>query len=476
VLARCQTVPWEEAVTSKLKGLALLAVVGAGALLPLYGDPRTTGVSHAEWARMILRSLDLIDSGILTDQASQVFATLSWKNSLSYRADRYAKAAGVEVDSGAGAPWVRATAGVGTLAYPVAVTRGGDYRLRLRLAGESTAPAEADIAPAGQDKPLKAFAVAPSAGPAWVDAGQLHLDPGAYTASVLLPPGTALEYVELAPPCLNPIEPFSGWQARAITTSEDLAVTTVKALDLEHELPPSEPKIEVTGAQMVPERALPIPATAGTGPEGQWLKAGPEGVRAVVLVNLPQPGLYTLSVFGRSGNGQSWVADACRKAVLCPEPEAAGAARWRPVMTGRFTSGPHAFGVSLASGAVIERVRVERRKETAEDYVATLRRLGLDPGPEGPVSRDVAVDAMNLIQGRRRLSLESGPFCGDIEVPGVVVAGAGTPGSGTGPGSGAGGPGGPGVKPSGPGNPGTPQPPIAPPVVPPQQVASPDQP
>jgi hypothetical protein len=464
-------------VTNKLKGLALVTVVGVGALLPLYGDPRSTSVSHPEWARMILRSLDLIDSGVVTDQASQIFAVLSWKNSLSYRADRYAKATGVEADRAAGAPWVRSEAGVGTLAYPVAVTRGGDYRLRLRLAGPTDTPAEADVAVRGEDKPLKTFSVAPSTSPGWVDAGRVHLDPGAYTASVLLPPGTALQYVELAPPCLNPIEPLSGWQARAVTTNADLAVTALKALDLENELPPIEPRMELTGSQLVAEQAHPVPAAAGTGPESQWLKAGPDGVRAVALANLPEPGLYSLSVFGRAGSGQSWTADACRKAVVCPEPEAAGAARWRPVMTGRFTAGPHAFAVSLARDAVIERVRLERHRETAEDYVATLRRLGLDPGPDGPVSRDIAVDAMDFIRSKRGLQLGSNPFCGDVAVKGVLVAGAGTPGSST-PGGPEGGGG--GTSPSGPsgppGNTGNPPPPLSPPVVPPQEVASPIRP
>ncbi len=47
----------------------------------------------------------------------------------------------------------------------------------------------------------------------WVDAGSLHLDPGAYEATVLLPEGSQLEFVELAPPCLHPIEPRGGWKA-----------------------------------------------------------------------------------------------------------------------------------------------------------------------------------------------------------------------------------------------------------------------
>jgi hypothetical protein len=255
-------------------------------------------------------------------------------------------------------------------------------------------------------------------------------------------------------------------------------VTTLKALDLENELPPSEPRVELSGSQLVPERAVPVRAAAGSGPESEWLKAGPEGLRAVMLVNLTQPGLYSLSVFGRSGGGQSWMADACRKAVMCPEPEVAGAARWRPVMTGRFTAGPHAFTVSLAHDAVIERVRLERRKDAAEDYVATLRRLGLDPGAEGPVSRSTAVDAMEFIHGKRGLQISSSPFCGDIEVKGELVAAAGAPGAGTpgGPGGPGGGPGGNGGTPSGPGStPGDPQSPLSPPVVPPLDVASPVQ-
>jgi hypothetical protein len=54
----------------------------------------------------------------------------------------------------------------------------------------------------------------------WIDAGATHLDPGAYTASVLLPRGTTLEHVEVAPPCVMPIEPPGGWKAPAVLLSE----------------------------------------------------------------------------------------------------------------------------------------------------------------------------------------------------------------------------------------------------------------
>ena len=122
-------------------GLGLTAgAVTALALLPLYGDPRPSPVTHPEWARMILRAMDLLDNVPLVERASQVFSTLSWKNSLSYRADRYLKGAGVTVMGDEPARRVEATAEVGEVSYPVAVARGGDYRVRLFLAGSRFAP------------------------------------------------------------------------------------------------------------------------------------------------------------------------------------------------------------------------------------------------------------------------------------------------------------------------------------------------
>ena len=50
----------------------------------------------------------------------------------------------------------------------------------------------------------------------------------------------------------------------------------------------------------------------------------------------------------------------------------------------------------------MQRIRVERKKNAAADYLAAARRLGLDLGAEGPITREKAVEAMRFIQGRRR--------------------------------------------------------------------------
>ena len=252
----------------------------------------------------------------------------------------------------------------------------------------------------GEDKPEKVMTVPGGRESAWADAGNVHLDPGAYSATVLLPKGSTLEYVELAPPCLNPIEPVGGWKATALATTGDVAVSVLKALDLEHELPPSDTAIEVDAENIRPEGAMALEASHGPVPglAGVWLRAGPKGVDASVFLDLPESGLYAVSVFGATGGGMRFTADACRKSVLCPEPAAEQGARWRQVFSGQFAASRHFLTLNLGRGAAVQRIRVERKKEAVVDYIATVRRLGLDLGEEGPISRGKAVEAMRFIR------------------------------------------------------------------------------
>ena len=439
------------------KSLGGMALVASAALLPLYGDARPSPVSHPEWARMILRALDLLEPGAgVAEQASQVFSTLSGKGSRSFRADLYAKGAGVDVFTGDdGARRVRASEPVGSVTYPLAVARGGDYRMRLRLAGAGET--EAEVLPLGKETPIQTFRVVPAAAPAWVDAGSTHLDPGAYSAAVLMPRGSVLEFVEFAPPCVRPIEPRGGWQPTAVATTDEVALTALQAVDLESELPPAAMPIEWRGTDMRVEESSPILMTAAAGLEEGTFRAGTRGGKAVLVADLPEAGFYTLSVYGLTAGGESWLLDACRKSVLCPVQDESP--RWRVVLSGDFASGPHSFAVTLGPGSTVGRLRLERKKDAAADYVATVRRLGLDLGTPGPITREKATEARKFIAGRR--ALDPAASCGDVVLPGgtLVASIQSVPLDGTGS---------PALPPgTGQGNP------VNPPVVPPQEIASP---
>jgi len=449
----------------RVRSAALVTLVVAAGLAPLYGDARVTPVTHPLWARMLLRSLEMPEALRMSQQASQVFSILSGRDSLALPADRYSSAEGVTPNESGG---LTATGDVAELVYPLAVVAGGDYHLRLRVLGSPGDPVSAEFAPMGETAALEAFTVAPTPVASWVTAGSAHLDPGAYTASVLLPRGATFEYLEVSPPCLNPIEPPSGWRPSAVTSDTDLAVTMLKAIDGESELPPADLPIELTGTSFRVAGAERERTGAGDEPdlESRWLRAPGEGLNAEALVEVPESGLYTLHVFGVWTAGQSWLLDGCRKAVRCPEES--GDAAWRPVMSQQFQAGQHRLSVALPGGSAVERVRLVRRKQGPEDYVATVKNMGFDTGPPGPISRDRAVSAMRFLQQRHG---QLGRQCGDVAagLSSIATDLAQSPGAAAG--APAAPPGGPQVPPP------VPTPGIGdPPVVEPQPPSSPIQP
>lgn len=449
---------------------ALGAVAGlvAVALVPLYGDPRQAPVTHAEWARLLVRGLELEDMLETTATASQVFAALSWKTSLSFPAPDHVRATGAFTQG----ERVVTREEPGEVAYPLGIVRGGDYRVRLRVQGDPAQAVTVEVARLGEIGSESVFTVIPAAVPSWIDAGAAHLDPGSYQISVLLPPNAELAFVEVQPPCLSPVEPKGGWQATAITTADDVAVTVLQALGREELLPPADLPVEVDGARFhdVAAEVTPVALETG-GVEGTWLRAARGGTEAVALVELDEPGLYTVSAFGEGGSGQRWFANSCNKTVVCPDTAAVGGGpEWRTLLTSRFARGKHFVSVTLAEGSAVGRLRFERKLEEGPDYVGALARLGCDAGEPGqPITRAQAADMMRCLREKHSQAVSA---CGDIVPPtaGILAATSST---------GPGGPGGPGGQPpivtpiQPPLNPGGGVPPLQPPLIPPQPPASP---
>jgi uncharacterized membrane protein YgcG len=179
----------------------------------------------------------------------------------------------------------------------------------------------------------------------------------------------------------------------------------------------------------------------------------------VLVAEIPEDGLYTLAVFGQATGGQRWVVDGCRTSVVCPSSDPV--ANWRVVLSGRFAKGTHLFEASLGPDTVIERMRFEQKKDTPADYIATLERLGLELGPDGPITREKAEEARRFLE--RRQGLEAEEFCGDILAPGTLISQL-TP---SGPGGGGGGSGGGGSGGGDGGDGGGGGDPIPPPIIPP---------
>jgi hypothetical protein len=410
---------------------------------------------------MLLRSMDMTDAVRASGQASQVFAALAPRDSLTYPADRFLRAEGAVLSGEGTAAVLRAGASPAEVSFAIPVAQPGDYHLRARLSGPGGAPATAELRPIAGGDPLKSFTLVPAVETGWVSAGSTHLDPGAYAAQFLLPPGATLSQIEVAPPCVNAIEPANGWQATGVTSSDDLAITALKAIDVEHELPPAATPIELSGDTFQVEAPLVAveERAKAAGLDAMSLRAGRSGLRAVVSFEVPEAGLYGMSAFVTPGGGQRFLVDGCRKAVMCPG-EGTG---WRPIMSQTLAAGRHTLVLTLADGASFERLRLEKKKSAPADYVSTMRRLGFDPGPQGPVTRGRALDAMRFVREQRRTLLYS--LCGDRPLIEDSMTGIPAQIAGGGP---AVVPGQPPGEPLGPG-----EVPVPPPLLPPQPASSP---
>ncbi len=150
---------------------------------------------------------------------------------------------------------------------------------------------------------------------------------------MLLPEGGTLEYLELAPPCVHPIEPQGGWKPSAVTTTEDVAVTVLQALDLESELPPSRPPLEFRGSDLrLDDGRDQAPAT---------LRRLPRRRRAAhascCWPTSRETGLYTLSFFGVRAGGQRWLTDGCHTSIICPSPDPTP--RWHAILSAVLQKG-----------------------------------------------------------------------------------------------------------------------------------------
>ena len=414
---------------SRAKGTLLAGIAAIVALVPLYGDPRQTPVTHPEWAYLVLRAMGL-DAFVGRDTtASLAFEALAPRLGLSLEPGRYLRADGVRRLEGGAVLEATASPG-GEVAYSVAAAQGGDYRVRLTLQGPPESNVSIEFVRQGQEAADHAWNVSPSG---LAVAGPGYFRPGAYTLSIGLPTGTRLGRIEFIPPCINPTEPIGGWRATAVTDTTDVAVTVLKALNLEHELPPAATPTEVSSLAFMPTMPTAVPVSVEEGPD-TWVKGAAQPVQVAALIDVAEAGTYTIYAYGYAGAGQSWVADSCHKSVTCASTETPETPRWRAVLTSLFSAGQHSILANLGAGAGFSRLRIEKKRDGAADYLGVLARLGLDfKGQERPVTRPEALEAARLI---RRMYGELSSACLDV-VPtpvNVLIAGlAVTAGSVTGP-------------------------------------------
>ncbi|NIQ96723.1 MAG: hypothetical protein GWN87_22930, partial [Desulfuromonadales bacterium] len=126
--------------------------------------------------------------------------------------------------------------------------------------------------------------------------GEHPLTAGPLAIEVQLPPSGGIDYVHLFAPPLPNIRPQNGWRTDAPLTLADTAVTAVRALDLEHLLPPVGERLAVE-AETVRVGARPAPVSVshlGQPSGGFWLRNGSRPGTVRLRFDVDEAGVYTL--------------------------------------------------------------------------------------------------------------------------------------------------------------------------------------
>lgn len=130
------------------------------------------------------------------------------------------------------------------------------------------------------------------------EVGEVVLNAGLQEIVVILPPGGALDHLELAAPNLPPIAPDGGWRPEAPLTWESLAITAVQALGLERELPLTDRIVEVEAESLaeIGESRVIEDTHLGRPSGGRWLRTAAQPVTIVVPLTVDRGGFYDLGI------------------------------------------------------------------------------------------------------------------------------------------------------------------------------------
>lgn len=130
-----------------------------------------------------------------------------------------------------------------------------------------------------------------------VDIGEFQMQAGPQEIIVTLPPGGAIDYINLQASTLAAITPADGWQADAPLSWEVVQTTMLQLLQLAEVFPAGAPELhfEAESLQDTTAKVVDIPHL-GAPSEGKWLRAGPAPVEVSFPLSLADSGFYDLAL------------------------------------------------------------------------------------------------------------------------------------------------------------------------------------
>jgi hypothetical protein len=355
-----------------------------------------TPITQGEWAVYLARGLGLEKVMPAGSSADKYISILGNKGYRRIEGEDYYKISPelsiVESDEfgfSSKKKWLSAKENPGTAHYRFDIPVGRQYSLRARNRGMSQFWTIDDRG---------SVMLSPDLDFKWMEVGEYNLQPGPHEITVSVPAGGGVDLFELLTESAPAIEPPGGFQPLAPLTYGDKAITIVKALNLEDELPIDAGFSLVLEAELY-ERAkgqlqISEDDKQGAASGKKWLQADGE-ISAFYSFEVPERGLYTIKARGFGDQKEEWTFDLGEERLIFT-PTSISKFNWQPVSKVFFEPGPHTIEVVLREGNGTDVIMIARCRATAANYLQLLSDLGLQEG---------ALPAKKVVTGGRRYQL-----------------------------------------------------------------------
>jgi hypothetical protein len=198
-----------------------------------------------------------------------------------------------------------------------------------------------------------------------VDLGEIALNAGMKALVIDMPANGSIDYIELLAPPLAAITPLNGWEPDAPLTYADLAVTVLRALDLQSLLPLAGENILIEAEESSADQSFRTDQRHLGEPHGDfWLRSGASGGVVTLPFSVETAAVYTLkliaagarSLAGTLDEREPWQAD------FPPYLQENTIGTWF------LLPGQHQLKIELPARGGIDLLTLLKRRSTAADY------------------------------------------------------------------------------------------------------------
>lgn len=216
-----------------------------------------------------------------------------------------------------------------------------------------------------------------------VDLGEVTLAAGPQEIVVTMPPGGALDYLELTAPNLPAIAPDGGWQPDVALTWEILAVTAVQALHLGKKLPLTDLSLDVEAEHLSETGGARVAEDAHLGRPsgGRWLRTAAQPALVVVPLTIARSGFHDIDLTVM-GAGIELLVNSHQPLAIEGKPYLETITT-PPIF---LPKGPNRLEITLPPGGGFDRITVKARQS---DLAALVAGLGLAETGDVPTSADL---------------------------------------------------------------------------------------